>query len=428
MRRAVIILTAFLGCMFFSLGLSATGAQAAGEAVQGTLRNNGQPVSGVKINVATQDGKPIGTATSAVDGKWTVPVPAAGVYKVDLDVSTLPADLTLTNNRPSLTVTVFEGNARNVIFPLGPKGGPGPGAPASTGPSIWDRAADLIYTGVHFGLIIALASLGLSLIFGTMGLTNFAHGELVTFGALMAFIFNWIVGLPIEVAAVVAVVLGGLFGYLQDLVFWGWLRKRRTGLIGMMIISIGLALVLRYVYLYQFRGNTQQYRQYVAQPGIDIGPLAIAPKNLIMDGVAILVLIAVSLALVMTRLGKATRAVSTNPALAAASGINVDRIIRLVWTMGGALAALSGVMLGIFQGVNYQMGFQILLLVFAAVTLGGLGTAFGALLGSLVVGIATQVSTLWIPVELKNVGALGVLIIIMLFRPQGILGRRERIG
>jgi neutral amino acid transport system permease protein len=144
--------------------------------------------------------------------------------------------------------------------------------------------------------------------------------------------------------------------------------------------------------------------------------------------VAILVLVVVSLALVMTRLGKATRAVATNPALAAASGINVDRIIRLVWTIGGALAALSGVMLGIFQGVNYQMGFQILLLVFAAVTLGGLGTAFGALLGSLVVGIATQVSTLWIPVELKNVGALAVLIIIILFRPQGILGRRERIG
>jgi len=147
-----------------------------------------------------------------------------------------------------------------------------------------------------------------------------------------------------------------------------------------------------------------------------------------MDAVAILVLVAVSLALVLTRLGKATRAVSTNPSLAAASGINVDGIIRLVWTIGGALAALSGVMLGLFQGVNYQMGFQILLLVFAAVTLGGLGTAFGALIGSLVIGLATQLSTLWIPTELKNVGALAVLIVIILVRPQGVLGRRERIG
>jgi branched-chain amino acid transport system permease protein len=196
----------------------------------------------------------------------------------------------------------------------------------------------------------------------------------------------------------------------------------------MMIISIGVALILRYVYLWAFDGSTQQFAQYVAQPGIDLGPISVAPKNLIMDGIAIIVLIAVSLALVMTRLGKATRAVSTNPSLAAASGISVDAIIRLVWAIGGALAALSGVMLGLFQGVNYQMGFQILLLVFAAVTLGGLGTAFGALLGSLVVGLATQLSTLWIPTELKNVGALVVLILIILVRPQGILGRRERIG
>ncbi|WP_249714336.1 branched-chain amino acid ABC transporter permease [Rhizomonospora bruguierae] len=421
------MLTAFLGCLFVSLGLSATGASAAGQAVQGTLRNNGDPVAGVTIAVTAQDGTAIGSATSAADGKWSVPVPAGGTYKVDLDVSTLPDGLSVTNGRPSLTVTVFADNVRNVIFPLGPKG-TSSGPPPDSGVSFWDRTLDLLYTGVHFGLTIALAALGLSLIFGTMGLTNFSHGELVTFGALMAFLFNWIVGLPLVLAAVVAVALGGLFGYLQDLVFWGWLRRRRTGIIGMMIISIGLALMLRYIYLFMFRGSTQQFREYVAQPGMDIGPLSIAPKNLIMDGVAILVLVAVSLALVLTRLGKATRAVATNPALAAASGINVDRIIRLVWTIGGALAALSGVMLGIFQGINYQMGFQMLLLVFAAVTLGGLGTAFGALIGSLVVGIATQLSTLWIPVELKNVGALAVLIIIILFRPQGILGRRERIG
>jgi branched-chain amino acid transport system permease protein len=224
------------------------------------------------------------------------------------------------------------------------------------------------------------------------------------------------------------VALGAAFGYLQDRFFWGWLRERRTGLIGMMIVSIGLALTLRYLYLFRFRGETRQYTDYVAQPGIDLGPIAVAPKNLIMDVIAIVVLVAVSMALVMTRLGKATRAVSTNPSLAAASGINVDAIIRLVWTIGGGLAALAGVMLGVFQGINYQMGFQILLLVFAAVTLGGLGTAFGALLGSLVIGLATQLSTLWIPTELKNVGALAVLIIVILVRPQGILGRRERIG
>jgi neutral amino acid transport system permease protein len=430
LRRAVIIFTAVLGFLFTSLGFGATSALAEGEALQGTLINAGQPVANVVIKVSDEGGTSAGEAKSGADGKWVVPLKAAGTFKVDLDTTTLPQGVVVTTGRSSLTLTVFEGAARNVLFPLGAAAGTGPGAaePEESSNTSLARVLDLIYTGIHFGLIIALAALGLSLIFGTMGLTNFAHGELITFGAVMCLLFNVSWGVPLELAAVAAVVLGGAFGYFQDRFFWGWLRNRRTGLIGMMIISIGLALILRYIYLWAFDGSTQQYAQYVAQPGIDIGPLSVAPKNLIMDGIAIVVLIAVSLALVMTRLGKATRAVSTNPALAAASGISVDAIIRLVWAIGGALAALSGVMLGLFQGVNYQMGFQILLLVFAAVTLGGLGTAFGALLGSLVVGLATQLSTLWIPTELKNVGALVVLILIILVRPQGILGRRERIG
>jgi neutral amino acid transport system permease protein len=420
------MITAVLASLLFVLGTGVTSAWADGEGLQGTLINQNQPVAGVTVKVSSQDGQVIGQAKSGADGKWAVSVPKPGTYKVDLDVATLPAGLGLLNNRPSLTLQVFEGSVRTALFPVGPKA-TGPAKPASS-PSRYDRIPDLAYTGIHIGLLIALAALGLSLIFGTMGLTNFAHGELITFGAVMAFIFNVYVGLPVVVAGLIAVVLGGAFGWFQDRFFWGWLRQRRSGLIGMMIVSIGLALTLRYINLYWFGGETRQYSSYVAQPGIDIGPIAVAPKNLVIDAIAIVALVAVSLALVMTRLGKATRAVSTNPSLAAASGINVDAIIRLVWTIGGALAALSGVMLGIFQGINYQMGFQLLLLVFAAVTLGGLGTAFGALLGSLVIGLATQLSTLWIPTELKNVGALAVLIIVILVRPQGILGRRERIG
>jgi branched-chain amino acid transport system permease protein len=420
------MVTAVLASLLFVLGTGATSAWADGEGLQGTLINQNQPVAGVTIKVSSQDGQVVGQAKSGADGKWSVAVPKPGTYKVDLDVATLPAGLALLNNRPSLNLQVFEGSVRTALFPVGAKA-TGPVKPPSS-PSRFNRVPDLAYTGIHIGLIIALAALGLSLIFGTMGLTNFAHGELITFGAVMAFIFNVYVGLPVVVAGLIAVVLGGAFGWFQDRFFWGWLRQRRSGLIGMMIVSIGLALTLRYINLYWFGGETRQYTSWVAQPGVDIGPISVAPKNLVIDAIAIVALVAVSLALVMTRLGKATRAVSTNPSLAAASGINVDAIIRLVWTIGGALAALSGVMLGIFQGINYQMGFQLLLLVFAAVTLGGLGTAFGALLGSLVIGLATQLSTLWIPTELKNVGALAVLIIVIMVRPQGILGRRERIG
>ncbi len=222
--------------------------------------------------------------------------------------------------------------------------------------------------------------------------------------------------------------MAGALGWLQDRLFWGWLRRRGTGLIAMLVISIGLSIFARYFFLYRFGGSSRPYRDYQAQVGIDIGPVSATPKSLVAIGLSIIVIIAVAFALLRTRIGKATRAVADNPALAASSGIDVDHVIRVVWTVGAALAALAGVLLGLAQQVNFQMGFQILLLVFAGVTLGGLGTAFGALVGSLVVGMLIQLSTLVIPPELKNVGALAILILVLLVRPQGLLGRRERVG
>jgi branched-chain amino acid transport system permease protein len=229
-------------------------------------------------------------------------------------------------------------------------------------------------------------------------------------------------------AAILALILCGLFGWVNDAVLWRPLRRRGTGLIAAMIVSIGLAIFLRYFYLYLFTGNTRSFPDYRGQRGISLGPIDLAAKDYYSMGVAVVVLAVVTLALVRTRIGKATRAVADNPALAAASGIDVDQVIRIVWIVGAALAGLAGILLGLAQGVNFQMGFQILLLIFAAVTLGGLGTASGALVGSLVVGLFISVSTLWIPVELKNVGALGILIVILLVRPQGILGRAQRVG
>lgn len=432
MRKAVIALAlALMGVL-----LGASPAWAEGEAVRGTLRHDGEPVANVTIRVFTEDGQPVGEAVSAEDGTWTVEVPGPGTYRVDLDESTLPDGLVVRNRRPSLTPRVNLGNSSNVIFPLGtqydtPAPGEEPGqggSGGSSGGATFNQPVFLTYSGIHFGLIIALAALGLSLIFGTTGLTNFAHGELVTIGAVVAYFFNAAIGLPLIWAALVAVIVGGLFGYLQDLGFWSWLRRRGTGLIAAMIISIGVALILRFLILYLLGGDTRRYTEYVIQTPLQIGPLTVTPKSLITDAVAIVVLVAVSLALVFTRLGKATRAVADNPSLAAASGVAVNSIVRLVWAIGGGLAALAGVILGVEQGVQYQMGQEILLLIFSAVVLGGLGTAWGALLGSLIIGLFIQLSTLWIPGELKFVGALVILVAILLVRPQGLLGRAERVG
>jgi branched-chain amino acid transport system permease protein len=139
-------------------------------------------------------------------------------------------------------------------------------------------------------------------------------------------------------------------------------------------------------------------------------------------------MVGVGLLLQGTRLGTAMRAVADNRDLAASSGIDVKRIILAVWTMGGALAALGGVLFATSQKVEWDLGYQQVLLMFAAVVLGGLGNAYGAMVGGLIVGLASELSTIWIPVDFKTAIGLVVLIVVLLFRPQGVLGVRERLG
>jgi branched-chain amino acid transport system permease protein len=140
------------------------------------------------------------------------------------------------------------------------------------------------------------------------------------------------------------------------------------------------------------------------------------------------VLVAATTALKYTRTGKAMRAVSDNPALSSATGINVERVVSYVWIGGTALAGFSGALLGLTQGFDYQIGFKILLLIFAAVVLGGLGTIWGAIVGAFIIGLFTELTTLFVPAEFKFVGALLLLIVVLLIRPQGLLGRAQRVG
>ncbi|MFB4275043.1 branched-chain amino acid ABC transporter permease [Nonomuraea sp. MTCD27] len=386
-------------------------------------------MNGAKIAVTTEGGQPVKEVTSNAQGTWDVQVDNPGKFKVTLDVSTLPQNAEVRGGNNVRTPTVYEGNCSTVLFALQPKAAPGQAQEDTSGQTtFWEQAAQLTFEGVNLGLIIALGALGLSLIYGTTGLTNFAHGELITLGAVIAYAFNVGFGIQLIPAAIIAVIVAGALGYGQDRLFWGQLRKRGTGTIAMMIISIGLAILLRNLIQFFFGAQNESFVDYNTQAGITVGPISAAPKNFWAIGIELLVLVVVGIALMKTRTGKAARAVADNPALAASSGINVDRVIRIIWAAGSAIAALAGIMLGLSQSLKFTMGQDILLLIFAGVTLGGLGTAFGALVGSLVVGIFIQVSTLWVPPELKSVGALAVLIIVLLFRPQGILGRRERIG
>jgi branched-chain amino acid transport system permease protein len=290
---------------------------------------------------------------------------------------------------------------------------------------------NLFVGGVRFGLIVGVCSVGLSLIYGTTGLVNFAHGELVTLGALLAWYFSTNSGGPqwaLLLAALIAVVLSGVFGGALDFVLWRPLVKKHTGAFSRMLVSIGLALFLRHLFQVVFGGNPRAFREYAAQGPTDVGPISLPVRDYVVMFVCAVALLLVALALEKTRLGTAVRAVADERDLAEASGIDVRRVITVVWVFGTALTALGGILLALNEGVQWNMGFRLLLTMFAAVVLGGLGSAYGAMVGGIVVGVASQMSTYWIEPDFKFAVALGILVIVLLFRPQGILGVRGRIG
>ncbi len=403
-------------------------ALADGETIKGKLEkidgDQREPVSDVSI-VIEQGDETIGTAVSNDAGEWEVPVPGPGDYLVRLEVGTLPEGVSLTNPEQIElpAVNVREGQNKTVRFNLGP----GITAEVTT----WSRIAGLFVVGLKFGAVIALASIGLSLVFGVTGLVNFAHGELLAAGAVLAILFNssslgpeW----HILIAALPAIALVGAFGGAQEKWLWRPLRKRGTSIVAMIVVSIGLSFAIRYIILVLMGGLPRPYQQYAVQQNIDFMGTTTVPKNLIIIGFTAVVLTLVGLFLLRTKVGTAMRAVADNSDLAESSGIDVERVILITWIMGGALAALGGVMFGISEQVQWDMGFKLLLLMFSAVILGGLGTAFGAMLGGFVVGVAVEMSTLWIAVEFKTAVALGILILMLLVRPQGLLGARERVG
>ncbi|WP_454116706.1 ABC transporter permease subunit [Microbacterium aurum] len=442
LRWIVLFLGALLAASLFVLSSPATAAHAAapdtpgGDQEQtdyyfgGVITFEDEPVPDVTVSV-NGNGFEAETVTDA-EGKWRLYVPEKEKYTLVVDEPTLPDGVIVD---PSLlpeglqpvqgTTGSFEvefGLTKTKIVNLFL----GEGQRQTT--SFADQLAIRLVNGLNFGLLLALAAMGAALIYGTTGLSNFAHGEMVTWGALVALLFSTTWQLPIWLGVLAAVLAGAGLGLAMDAGLWRPLRRRGLGIVQLMIVSIGLSLALRYVYQFFVGGKTYQLPGASPTP-IQFGPISLSYIDLVSMGVSIVVIVAVAFFLLRTRIGKATRAISDNPQLAAASGINVDRVIRIVWVLAGALAAISGVLWAYFRpGVQWNMGTQMLLLIFAAITLGGLGTAFGALLGSLIVGIVVEVSTLWIPSDLKYAGALVVLIIILLVRPQGLLGRKERLG
>lgn len=395
--------------------------------VQNQANSNGvsekKPVVGVKISVSNPSGLAIGEGVTDSAGVATIPVPSKDDYVVTLDVASLPNGVTLVEGTKTVVNIVkdaFTTNSKRVTFFAGSSG--------ESGASLFDRIAQRLVDGIRLGLIIAICSVGLSLIFGTTGLTNFAHGEMVTFGGLIAFWFNVLLGIPLLFAAPLVIALGGVLGLAMNGFIFAKLRKRGIGLISQLVVSVGLSIMLRNMFLYQFGGRTRPLDDFSLQVAKSFGPVSITMRDLTTAIISLVVLLGVAGFLQRSRTGKAIRAVSDNPSLASSTGIDTQKIIRVVWFAGGALAAMGGVFRGLDEQVGFEMGSGLIFLMFAGITLGGLGSAYGALIGGFLVGLLVELASLVVPAELKNAPALLILIIVLVVRPQGILGRKQRVG
>jgi branched-chain amino acid transport system permease protein len=401
-------------------------AQSVGGRVQNRFEEDGErvsePVPGVRLVVETESGEVVGEGVTDESGNYRIGIPEPGTYVVRIDEESLPEDLGVAEGAGEQQVTVSANGRETRAFFLGERVRDIKGK--------WELLPQTLANGLKLAMIIAITSMGLSLIYGTTGLSNFAHGEMVTFGAIMVWVFNREFGLHIIPAAAAGVVVSSALGIVLEGGLFRPLRSHKTSLTSTMIVTIGMALAARYVYVYFFGAGIEAYKQYTTQSVVDIGPVALTPRSMTVMGLSAAVIVAIAVFLIKARFGKAIRAVSDNPDLASSTGIDTNRVILIVWALGGALAGLGGVFYGLDFGVKWDMGFTLLLMMFAAITLGGLGNPFGALLGSLVIGIFVEMWTWIVPNanDLKSVGALFALIVILLVRPQGLLGSKERIG
>jgi neutral amino acid transport system permease protein len=286
--------------------------------------------------------------------------------------------------------------------------------------------ADTALTGLSTGSIYALGAVGLTLVYGILKLVNFAHGDFLTFGAYVAFLINITWGLPFVVALLGAVVMTAVLGVLLEKVMWGPMRSRGAGMLQLLLMAIGLALVIRYVI--QFIWSTELRQLDVNRTAtVDFLGLSIGRIFFITIIIGVVVLVGTGLMLRFTLLGKRMRALSDNLELAETAGIDTSRVILMTWIFAGAFAGLAGVMAGATTQLQPELGFEFLLPIFAVVVLGGIGNAYGALAAGIVLGVVIEWSALLIEARWKTAIGFIILILVLIIRPQGIFGKAKAI-
>lgn len=276
----------------------------------------------------------------------------------------------------------------------------------------------LTVNGLAVGSIIALAAVGLTLTYGILRLPNFAHGDFLTLGAYLTLLVNGL-GLNIWLSILLgigATVLGVL---ASEKLIWQPMRDRRATPTTLIIISIGLALFIRNGIIFIWGGGNQRYDLPVAT-AVNLFGINVVYYQLPVLALTLAAILGLHYLLQNTKIGKAMRAVADDIDLARVSGINVEQVVIWTWIIAAALTALSGGMYGLITAVRPNMGWFLILPIFAAVILGGIGNPYGAIAGAVVIGIAQELSTFWLPPEYKLGVALLVMVLVLLIRPQGL--------
>jgi branched-chain amino acid transport system permease protein len=295
--------------------------------------------------------------------------------------------------------------------------------------------------GLISGAMIGLGAIGVTLTYSILRFANFAHGEFISWGAYFAFAVSGLLGYlsaglaapigpfsfgwSLPLAAIVAVALTAGLALLVDASLFHPLRQRRGAVIILVMASFGAALALRNLLEFIFTSNPAYYTDNL-QIAIRLGGgLRATPDQLLCLGVAAALAGGVHLLLTQTAIGRGMRAVSENPQLAGVVGVDVRAVIRAVWILGAGLACLAGIMTGLIVQIRPEMGLDLLLPLFAAAILGGIGSVPGAMLAGLIVGLAEAMTVALFGAQWRSAVAFVILVAILLLRPQGLFGRVE---
>ena len=278
--------------------------------------------------------------------------------------------------------------------------------------------AQLIFNGIAVGSLIALSAVGLTLTYGILRLANFAHGDFMTLGAYLTWVANTN-GVNIWLSMLLGAVGTIALMLISELLLWKPMRDRRATSTTLIIISIGLALFIRSAILIIWGSSNKSYDLPLVQ-ALDFGGVRVAYYRIIVIGLAVVAMVALHFLLQNSKIGKAMRAVADNLDLARVSGINVERVVLWTWVITGVLTAFSGAMYGLITQIRPNMGWFLILPLFASVILGGIGNPYGAIAGGIVIGLAQELSVPWLGSQYKLGVALLVMVLILLVRPQGL--------